>query len=225
MEDKNQLNDIVLNKNSGTTSKKIVLAVAVLMVLLIIVIVLVNAFSSSSHKGGVNGINKEAQLPKPPAQSAQAEDQLFKPAKVVQEDNNTNNTLDKIAQKLKAQNLAAQKQAQSMQPVQPVQEPVEKVVPKPKPKPIHTAVKKPATHVSANARYIQVAAFTRFKPNKKFLEKIKQNGYKIEYYKMNIKGKEFTKLLVGPYKSDSAAREALVKVRKEINPHAFILRK
>ena len=48
MEEKNELNDIILNKgNSSSSNKKVVLAVATLGVVLIIVVMLMNTLNST----------------------------------------------------------------------------------------------------------------------------------------------------------------------------------
>lgn len=242
MEDKNQLNDIVLNKkgSSGST-KKIMLAAAVLMIILIIVIIVMNSLSSNSKNNLETG-TKASQLPKPPAANVkqnEGQDQLFKPVTVIHENNtsgNTNSALDKIAQKLKAQSMAQQQEpAPKATPTKvtpdaaakPVVQQAQKVVKhlaKAKEKVVAKITKK-VTYSGTQKRYIQVGAFSKYKPNKKFLAKIKQHGYSVGYKKVVIKGRTFTKVLIGPFASESLTREALGTVKKDINPQAFITSK
>ncbi len=57
MEEKSELNDIILNKNlSSTNSKKIVLAVATLGIILIVVIMLMNTITSKGTDNLPRGV-------------------------------------------------------------------------------------------------------------------------------------------------------------------------
>ena len=140
VEDKNQLNDIVLNKKGGSGSgKKIMLAAAVLMIILIIVIVIMNTFSSSSKNNLETG-TKTAQLPKPPAtdmKQNENQDQLFKPVTVIHEDN-TSSALDQIAKKLKAQSMAHK---DSTTPTTTASVQIPQTAPKPTAQPVKQSVK------------------------------------------------------------------------------------
>jgi len=72
--------------------------------------------------------------------------------------------------------------------------------------------------------YIQVAAITRGKPSKKFLELIKKNGFNYKIVEVNVKGMKVKRVLVGGFKSYKEAKNYLVKVRKNISSSAFIKR-
>ncbi|MBN2781737.1 MAG: SPOR domain-containing protein, partial [Campylobacterales bacterium] len=98
MEEKQQLNDIILNKgDSINNNKKIVLAVATLGVVLIIVVLLMNSISSS----GTDNLPQAVLPPEPKSVKQETKSEpLFEEVQVVQE-NNTNNNLDNIAQRLK----------------------------------------------------------------------------------------------------------------------------
>jgi len=84
---------------------------------------------------------------------------------------------------------------------------VEKPKPKPKPRP------KPKSTPSSGTYFIQVGSFSK-SPSKQFLSVIKKSGF---HYK--LRG---GKLLIGPYRSDAAARRDLPRVRNKINKSAFI---
>jgi len=76
--------------------------------------------------------------------------------------------------------------------------------------------------------YIQVAALMKYKkPNKKFLELIKKEGYHYRfystYYIKNGKKIEVTKILIGPY-DEQTARKLLPKVKENITQNAFIFK-
>jgi DedD protein len=80
---------------------------------------------------------------------------------------------------------------------------------KPAPKP--APARKPAAR--GGSYYIQVGSFSQ-RPSSRFLSAITNNGF---HYV--LKG---GKLLIGPYKSDAAARQALPRVKSKINKGAFI---
>lgn len=104
MEEKNELNDIILNKGGTSTgSKKLLLAIATLTLVLIIVLVVMNSLKN-------NDVQKAPQAILPPEPSAPTEiinDPLFEPVEVIQEGNETAQELDlsKVAQKIKEESL------------------------------------------------------------------------------------------------------------------------
>jgi len=77
--------------------------------------------------------------------------------------------------------------------------------------------------------YIQVAALIKYKkPDKKFLNLIKKEGFNYKIYKTYItkNGKKIpiTKILIGPYESEIKARKTLKKVKEKITQNAFIFK-
>lgn len=98
---------------------------------------------------------------------------------------------------------------------------LDKVTPAPKPK----VIKEVKKEVPAKLKgyFIQVGAFTKY-PDKKLLNKIKVNGYRVTLHKMEVKGKLFTKVLVGGYKSKAEASTNLPYIKERINKNAYILR-
>jgi DedD protein len=72
--------------------------------------------------------------------------------------------------------------------------------------------------------FIQVGAFTKAIDNK-LINTLKNNNYPFILHKMTIKGRLYTKVLVGNYKTKKDAMADLSKVRKAIhNPSSYILR-
>ena len=113
MEEKSELNDIILNKNSSSLgNKKIVLAVATLGIILILVVMLMNSLASSGNDNLPQVI-----LPPEPQKEAKAvtDEPLFEDVNVVQETTQDNVSLDQIAQKLKEESVkdTSKVQAQS----------------------------------------------------------------------------------------------------------------
>jgi len=104
MEEKNELNDIILNKGgSSSGSKKLLLAIATLTLILIIVLVIMNSLKNDE-------VQKAPQAILPPEPSAPTEiinDPLFEPVEVIQEGNESakTQTLDQVAQKIKEESL------------------------------------------------------------------------------------------------------------------------
>lgn len=104
MEEKNELNDIILNKGgSGSNSKKLLLAIAALTLILIIVLVIMNSLKSESNEQAPHA----AVPPEPSAPSEIIDDPLFEPVEVIQEGGNTTSAQDlgQIAQKIKQESF------------------------------------------------------------------------------------------------------------------------
>lgn len=113
MEERNELNDIILNRsgNSAGSKKKIILAIGVLATILIAVIMIMK----TSVSNGTDNLPQAQQgaksnlPPQPPVpqanQDKQSDDPLFQPVEIVKENNKSDEDLDKIAQKLKQESL------------------------------------------------------------------------------------------------------------------------
>ncbi len=141
MEEKNELNDIILNKSgSKSNSKKLLLAIAALTLILIIVLVIMNSLKTET----------DAQPPHaaiPPAPSSPTEiidDPLFEPVEVIQEGGNETSAQDlgKIAQKIKQESFQNTPPSAAAQPVPTV--PVQQSTPTPQVKAAIPAAPAPA---------------------------------------------------------------------------------
>lgn len=177
MEEKNELNDIILNKSgSGSNSKKLLLAIATLTLVLIIVLVIMNSLKSESDEQ-----QPRAAIPAAPSAPTEIiDDPLFEPVEVIEEGNTTTATtedLGQIAQKIKQEsfdNAPVQEHviepAPAVQPSVPTRQsapsvqakpiaaapapapalaPVAKVEPKPAPKPVQKVVNTPTIKPAA----------------------------------------------------------------------------
>jgi DedD protein len=240
MEEKSKLSDIVLKKGDESgDSKKIILTVATLGVILIVVVMLMNTLSSD----GEGNLPKAILPPEPEMISNQTtdEDPLFEEVEIVQEDETYDDSLTKIAQKLKQESINEEKKivkdveskkvVQTKKPAKPTKV-VKKVVTKKPAKPAKVVkkvvTKKPAKpakvvkKVVTNSKkfYVQVGSFSTYAPNKKFLKSILAKGYKYKFHKIN----NLNKVLVGPFKSEKDARTALVAIRRDIEAGAFLTR-
>ncbi len=222
MEEKNELGDIILNKNNNQNgSKKIILAAATLGIILIIVVLLMNTLNDENQ-----GNLPQNPLPPKPKQTVTKaqepkEEPLFEDVEVIDESGESENEkLDKIAQKLKQKRVEEPVVEEVKQPVVKTPKPtVHKQARTTKPKP----VKKSHTKAVASGRYyVQVGSFTRYEPNKKFLASIRQNGYDYHYRKAVVNGRNVTKVLIGPFQTEKEARSALKNIRKRLVKDAFL---
>ncbi|QKF64150.1 hypothetical protein [Campylobacter corcagiensis] len=85
---------------------------------------------------------------------------------------------------------------------------------------------KKGTHISGNVpngSYIQVIATTEFKNDDPALLKLINAGYSYRLYKETVNGREFTKVLVGPYKGSELQNE-MSNIRATVNKDAFLYR-
>ncbi|MGB3750232.1 MAG: SPOR domain-containing protein [Arcobacteraceae bacterium] len=77
---------------------------------------------------------------------------------------------------------------------------------------------------SLGGYYIQIGAFTKA-PSQSLLDSITKKGYEYKIHKMLIKGKLYTKVLIGSYTQRADASKVLNQVRKDFNnPSAYILK-
>jgi DedD protein len=218
MEEKSELNDIILNKGgSSAGSKKVLMAIATLAIVLIIVIVIMNRISADPDPvvpptpQALPGLANDQMIP--PVVAGQdatvEEDPLFVPVPVAEEKPAADDNINKIAQKLKAES-EREPDVEVIEEPKPVVKPVAQPVARPKPEPAATA--KPGTY------YVQVGSFSKYEPDKKFLEKITKNGYSYIFHKE----KSINKVLIGPFKDEKSARSELIKIRKTVKSDAFL---
>ncbi len=220
MTEKNELNDIILNRGGSTSSnKKIVLAVATLGVILIIVVMLMSTLTPDAK----DNLPQPIPLPQEEVNSIPEpkEEPLFEEVQVIEENSKNNDNLDEIAQRLK------QESQESKNTVKPKEnKKTVKAISKPEPKKI-TAVKKEAPKVESSnvkAYFVQVGSFSKYAPNKKFLDSILSQGYRYKFHKVTNNSKILNKVLVGPFYTEKEARAALRIIRSNIEAGAFLIK-
>jgi len=233
MEEKNELNDIILNKHSSSAgNKKIILAAATLGIILIIVVMLMNSLTSSK----TDNLPQAALPPEPQKEIiAGANEPLFEEVNVVREAPQENGSLDKIAQKLKEESIKESAQVApaprveisktaAAEPKKPetAKAVATREVPKESPRtaPVSPAVA--ASSPTAGGHYIQVGSFEKHQPDDKFLNSILKLGYKYKFHEVKTNARTVSKVLVGPFSSQEEARKALVNVRSSVEPGAFL---
>ncbi len=222
MDEKNELNDIILNKsNPSAGNKKIILAVAALGVVLIIVVMLMNTLTSN----GTDNLPQAAITPEPQEQAAaQVDESFFEKVDAVEESAEKNTSLDEIAQKLKEENIEEETQTAAQEIIETAVVETKKV--ETKRAVVKNAAKEPKTTTlgSSNAYYVQVGSFSKYKPNKKFLDSILKLGYKYKFHEATVNSKTFNKVLIGPFNSEAEARKALVPIKKSVEAGAFLIK-
>jgi len=222
MNENNELNDIILNKGSSTNSnKKIVLAVATLGVVLIIVIMLMNSLSSN----GTDNLPQAVLPPEPQTQAVSEIEQepLFEDIEVEEEADSSDADLDKIAQRLKQESLEEEVVVvetpiitEKKKVVTP-KKVVKKVIKK---QPTKAVTPKKVETIAKGNYYIQVGSFSKYEPNKKFLNSITKLGFNYKYHKAN----GVNKVVVGPFKTAKEAKSARRVLRSKVEPGAFLVK-
>lgn len=220
MEEKNELNDIILNKGGGAGgNKKVILAVATLGVILIIVVLLMNTLTSN----GTDNLPQAVLPPEPQKKQAKAteEEPLFEEVKVVQDANQNNDSLDMIAQKLKEESNRDNTSTIEKEIVKEVSKPK---ITKQETTKVAVKIAPEVKTTSSQNYYIQVGSFSKYKPNKKFLDSITNKGFKYKFHEVTQNSKTLNKVLVGPFETEKEAREALRTVRSSIEAGAFLIK-
>ncbi|MEA2072216.1 MAG: SPOR domain-containing protein [Campylobacterota bacterium] len=215
MQEKNELNDIILNKGGAASSnKKVILAVATLGVILIIVVMLMNSLTSS----GTDNLPQAILPPEPQVKVTQEEIQepLFEEIEVVEEESSSDADLDLIAQKLKQESFEEELTVET-----PVVKPkkISKPIKETKQVQKKTSIPKVAV-ATTGSYYIQVGSFSKYQPNKKFLNSITKLGYSYKYHKVS----NLNKVLVGPFKTSNEAKSARRTLRSKVEPGAFLVK-
>ena len=111
----------------------------------------------------------------------------------------------------------------------PKKEVVKKVIPKKvvvkkEPK---ASVKDLVKNFSSNSLkgyFVQIGAFSK-KPSNSYISKIKKADLKYKIYQVEIKGKLYNKVLIGPYSSNASATKSIDNIKSKLNlSSAYILK-
>jgi len=229
MEEKSELNDIILNKGaSANNNKKVILAVATLGIILIVVILIMNTISSS----GTDNLPQaslqpqqqiKTQVAKPKAVTETTKDiqeePYFEDVEVI-EDDNANETIEQVTQRLKEESksntVAVEKQKKAIKKTIKKETKKEKI--------LDTKTKIAKVTAPLKSYYVQVGSFMKYEPNKKFLKSIINKGFKYKYHKITVENRIVNKVLIGPFGNEKKARHALKTIRKSIEPDAFVVK-
>jgi DedD protein len=218
--------DDLLNIDNKKNIKKPLVYGAVAFLVFIIAILGIAIYNNTSSK------QDNVVLP-PQIKEETKQDTMFKEVPIENDTNpqneekkNSNESLaDKLIKEETNESKQNIKQSTSINITKPKEEkknikkPITKtkVKVKSKTKKIKTTIKK---------YYVQVAALMKYKkPNEKFLELIKKEGYNYRlyetYYVKNGKKIEVVKILIGPFSKNEVKKE-LKKIKADITQNAFI---
>ncbi len=250
MQEKDEFSDIMLEEESDDKTskvKKIAIYVAIFLLIFIVVLVIMKLLNSSDdtieQKQFASQENTKIVQQK-------KDDPLFKEVPIEKDKNKkesfdewVNRLREKEKKKEQAQKEADTKVKTDKTKVEKVAEniPIKKVEPAKQPDKTDSKNTKPATKTKSVANkkkiptipvpkstaktgnvYIQVLATTKPKPDASFIKKVKAKKYPYRLYNVKVNGTPYVKVLVGPYKNRSQAKNSLAKVRKTLNPKAFI---
>lgn len=241
----NDLKDIVLDsgeddklRNSGV--KKILIFVVILVIIFLVVLIIMRLINTPETP------ENDSRLVLPPEpteiQEKAKNDEIFRQVPIIPEETKKE-SFEEMAKSLKEKEMASIKEEKPKEEIKKepkFEEPKElkmpeepkikpkptpKLKPKKDPKPALAKDKKDLSDVGKTPKgtYIQVTATNKFDPSDKYLRNLKSKGYSYKLYKTLVNGKEYTKILVGPYDKKSI-NSHLSKIRKDINKDAFIFR-
>jgi len=72
--------------------------------------------------------------------------------------------------------------------------------------------------------FVQIGAFTKT-PSNSYINKIRNAGLKYKIYKVEVKGKLYNKVLIGPYSSRATAKQNIDNIKKKMNiSSAYVLK-
>ncbi|MDR3177815.1 MAG: SPOR domain-containing protein [Campylobacteraceae bacterium] len=209
MEEKNELSDILLEQKSSNkiTQAKRLIVITVLLILLFVLVVLIMKFINKPDENAI--VTYPSLTPQPNAginvdnEIVVANISIDSP---IEEANTTANATD--GEITVDTNI---KDAVITPPVKPVKTQAT------------TTVKPPQSDTAGNIKsghYVQIGSFSN-PPNKSFLDNIVKKGYEYSLYKITVKSKQVTIVLVGPYPSESLARNELLEIKANIAKDAF----
>ena len=231
MEEKNELSDIILEKddNKSMKIKRILIIVALMILVFLVVLVVMKVINKPDPKSSTD---KLILPPQPVSKQVEPkkEDDLFKQVPIVEEEDKKE-SFEEMVKSLKEKEI--KKQA-DIEPViveeiqtkieQPVKEAVKKIIPVvTAPKVVKPVVKQTTTNATKGV-YVQVGATSRLTPSKKFLAQLAKNNFEYRLLPIDVNGKKVTKILVGPYANTTQAKQVLGDIKENINKDAFIYR-
>lgn len=151
----------------------------------------------------IDAINEENEIPK------------------VKEKQSRNDILDETIKKIEAK-IAPKKKEEIKKPVKKIVKKQETVKKTPK-----KSVKDLVSDISSSSPkgyFVQIGAFSK-KPSNSYISKIKNAKLKYKIHQVEVKGKLYNKVLIGPYSSRASATENIENIKKKLNlSSAYILK-
>lgn len=241
MEENNNLQDILLDKNEEEKSggiRKILIGVALLVIIFVVVLIVVKFLNSNETKKG-NDISDSlllpAELPANTSNNSGSND-LFEQVPIVSDNSNSKESFENIVNEYKNAQAAMDTTPSMIVPVLPpkVEEPFgatapavkdNKKEPVKKSEPVKNVEpkKEPATtNGLAKGTYIQVASVSKLDRNSALIKRITANGYKYTTHEVVVNGNKVVKILIGPFGSNIESN--IQKIRQDVSSGAFVYR-
>ena len=241
MEENNNLQDILLDKNEEEKSggiRKILIGVALLVIIFVVVLIVVKFLNSNETKKG-NAISDSlllpAELPANTSDNSGSND-LFEQVPIVSDNSNSKESFENIVNEYKNAQAAMDTMPSMIAPVLPPKveepfgitapavkddkkEPVKKSEPAKKVEPKKESA---TTSGLAKGTYIQVASVSKLDRSSALIKRITANGYKYTTHEVVVNGNKVVKILIGPFSSNIESN--IQKIRQDISSGAFVYR-
>ena len=216
--------DDLLNLNNKRNLKKPLIYGAIAFLVFIIAILGFAIYNNTA--------SKQDNVVLPPQIQQEKQNTMFKEVPI-EESAVVNEKKENLADKLikkeadkKAETAKTEQNTTIKQPKNEIEEKTANIKPETKKTEVKPVIKKQAA-VSKGKYYVQVAALMKYKkPNQKFLNLIKKEGYNYRlyetYYVKSGKKIEVIKILIGPFSTKATAKKELKKIKETITQNAFI---
>jgi DedD protein len=208
--------DDLLNLNNKKTVKKPLIYAALAFLVFIIGVLGFAIYNNTS--------SKQDNVVLPPQIQEVKQDTMFKEVPI-EETNTTNDKINLADKLIKNENKNTQTKEEVSEKIEKEKVQTEVIKQEPK-KEVKTVAQKNKKPLTTTKYYVQVAALMKYKkPNQKFLNLIKKEGYNYKlyetYYVKNGKKIEIIKVLIGPFDKTTVNKE-LKKIKNSITQNAFI---
>ncbi len=207
MEDRESLNNILVDdneRNKSVSVKKVILVGLVIFSLFIIAIFSMK-YLNPPMEGDVMA-QKEVKL-----EPKEDDNNLFEKLEV-KESSKVSDKFKNVINNLKTNNKTKEIQKEKK----------EEIISPTQTRPTSIAKKKEVNAFIQKGYYVQVGAFYKLAPSDTLLNKVKQSGYSYFLYKTKINNSSYTKVVIGPYENKKEAISKLPDIKK-IEPDAYIL--
>lgn len=236
MEDKQELNDILISESEGkmANSKKILLLGGAGTLLFMIAIFVVYSLNKSDEQPETAATLPPKAMQQNTLSPTKADEPLFEQVPI-KEEPSADQKFESIVQEIKSKQVEPKKPEPAAPVAKTTKTPAAPAIPKAPQTPAKETVKTPvvatpeapkapATEKTAipKGTYIQVGAFFKFTPDQKFVDTIKENNYTYYVHEVTSNGKKVNKVLIGPFKDRAEALKAIDTIRAKIAKGAFI---
>lgn len=142
--------------------------------------------------------------------------------KVESNDVITNDDLDETIKKIEQKKQTVEKAV--VKKVVEKKEPAKTVVKKVEPKKSIKDLVQSTSTSAPKGYFVQVGAFTK-KPSNSYISKIRNANLKYKVHQVEIKGKLYNKVLIGPYSSRASAKQNIDNIKKKLSiSSAYVLK-